>query len=112
MGGRFSALTAVGLLPIAVSGADIDAIMEGAAQARLEYQNPDLDQNACYQYAAARNILYRKGYTTEIMVNYEPYMHFFSEWWKQLFGESEGKDQKGIFPASAEFSTDLHSLGQ
>lgn len=112
VGGRFSVLTAVGLLPIAVSGADIDAIMEGAAQARLEYQNPDLDQNACYQYAAARNILYRKGYTTEIMVNYEPYMHFFSEWWKQLFGESEGKDQKGIFPASAEFSTDLHSLGQ
>ena len=112
VGGRFSVLTAVGLLPIAVSGADINAIMEGAAQARLEYQNPDLDQNACYQYAAARNILYRKGYTTEIMVNYEPYMHFFSEWWKQLFGESEGKDQKGIFPASAEFSTDLHSLGQ
>jgi len=112
VGGRFSVLTAVGLLPIAVAGIDITKIMEGAAKAREDFANPDLNSNICYQYAAIRNILYRKGYTTEIMVNYEPYVHFFAEWWKQLFGESEGKDNKGIFPASVDFSTDLHSLGQ
>ncbi|MBO5453798.1 MAG: glucose-6-phosphate isomerase [Clostridia bacterium] len=112
VGGRFSVLTAVGLLPIAVAGIDIKKIMEGAAKAREEFTAPELDNNICYQYAAIRNILYRKGYTTEIMVNYEPYVHFFAEWWKQLFGESEGKDNKGIFPASVDFSTDLHSLGQ
>ena len=112
VGGRFSVLTAVGLLPIAVSGADIDKIMQGAAKACDDFANDDLDNNICYQYAAARNALYRKGYTTEIMVNYEPYMHYFSEWWKQLYGESEGKDNKGLFPAAVDFSTDLHSMGQ
>jgi len=112
VGGRFSVLTAVGLLPIAVSGADIDRIMEGAAKACDDFANENLDENICYQYAAVRNALYRKGYTTEIMVNYEPYMHYFSEWWKQLYGESEGKDNKGLFPAAVDFSTDLHSMGQ
>ena len=112
VGGRFSVLTAVGLLPIAVSGADIDKIMEGAAKATEDFANDNLDENICYQYAAVRNALYRKGYTTEIMVNYEPYMHYFSEWWKQLYGESEGKDNKGLFPAAVDFSTDLHSMGQ
>lgn len=112
IGGRFTVLTAVGLLPIAVSGADIDAIMEGAQDARKEYSNSDLEKNGAYQYAAIRNILYRKGKVTELLINYEPGMQYFSEWWKQLFGESEGKDEKGIFPASANFSTDLHSLGQ
>ncbi len=112
VGGRFSVLTAVGLLPIAVSGVDIEAMMCGAADAREWYSSPDLSQNAAYQYAAVRNILYRKGKTTEIMANYDPNLHFFAEWWKQLFGESEGKDQKGIFPASVDFTTDLHSLGQ
>ncbi|MBQ7040399.1 MAG: glucose-6-phosphate isomerase, partial [Clostridia bacterium] len=112
VGGRFSVLTAVGLLPIAVSGADIDKIMEGAATACDDFANDNLDENICYQYAAVRNALYRKGYTTEIMVNYEPYMHYFSEWWKQLYGESEGKDNKGLFPAAVDFSTDLHSMGQ
>ncbi|MBQ2897811.1 MAG: glucose-6-phosphate isomerase [Clostridia bacterium] len=112
VGGRFSVLTPVGLLPLAVGGADIDKIMEGAQKARNDFKECDLDKNICYQYAAARNVLYEKGYTTEIMVNYEPSMHYFSEWWKQLYGESEGKDNKGIFPASVEFSTDLHSLGQ
>ena len=112
VGGRFSVLTAVGLLPIAVSGADIDKIMKGAQDALKDFDNDDLDKNICYQYAAVRNALYRKGYTTEIMVNYEPYMHYFSEWWKQLYGESEGKDNKGLFPASVDFSTDLHSMGQ
>ena len=112
VGGRFSVLTAVGLLPIAVSGADIDAIMKGAQDALKDFNNDDLDKNICYQYAAVRNALYRKGYTTEIMVNYEPSMHYFSEWWKQLYGESEGKDNKGLFPASVDFSTDLHSMGQ
>ncbi|MBR4029852.1 MAG: glucose-6-phosphate isomerase, partial [Clostridia bacterium] len=110
VGGRFSVLTAVGLLPIAVSGADIDKIMKGAQDALKDFDNDDLDKNICYQYAAVRNALYRKGYTTEIMVNYEPYMHYFSEWWKQLYGESEGKDNKGLFPASVDFSTDLHSM--
>ncbi|MBQ2968647.1 MAG: glucose-6-phosphate isomerase [Clostridia bacterium] len=112
VGGRFSVLTAVGLLPIAVSGADIDTIMKGAQDALKDFDNENLDENICYQYAAVRNALYRKGYTTEIMVNYEPYMHYFSEWWKQLYGESEGKDNKGLFPASVDFSTDLHSMGQ
>ena len=105
-------LTPVGLLPIAVSGADIDALMQGAADAREAYMNPDLTTNVAYQYAAIRNILYRKGKVTEILANYEPGMQYFSEWWKQLFGESEDKDQKGIYPTSANFSTDLHSIGQ
>ncbi len=112
VGGRFSVLTAVGLLPIAVSGADIDAMMKGAADACSDYNNDDLMTNECYQYAAVRNCLYAKGKTTEIMVNYEPSLHYFNEWWKQLYGESEGKDQKGIFPAAVDFSADLHSMGQ
>ncbi len=112
VGGRFSVLTAVGLLPIAVCGADIDEIMKGAADAYETYKNTDLNENDCYKYAAVRNALYRKNKTTEIMVNYEPALHFFTEWWKQLYGESEGKDQKGIFPAGVDFSTDLHSMGQ
>ncbi|KRM91541.1 glucose-6-phosphate isomerase [Liquorilactobacillus cacaonum] len=112
VGGRFSVLTPVGLLPIAASGADVDALMKGAEDARVEYQDADLSKNEAYQYAALRNILYRKGYTTEILENYEPSLQYFSEWWKQLMGESEGKDEKGIYPSSANFSTDLHSLGQ
>ncbi|MDP4179007.1 MAG: glucose-6-phosphate isomerase [Bacillota bacterium] len=112
IGGRFSVLTAVGLLPIAVSGADIEKIMKGAADAREVYSVSDLSKNECYKYAAARNSLYRKGKTTEIVVNYEPSLHYFGEWWKQLYGESEGKDNKGIFPAAVDFSTDLHSMGQ
>lgn len=112
VGGRYSVLTAVGLLPIAVSGANIDEIMRGAADAYELYKNPNIDENPCYQYAAARNALYSKGKTTEIMVNYEPSLHYFTEWWKQLFGESEGKDGKGIFPAGVDFTTDLHSMGQ
>ncbi|MHA7964539.1 glucose-6-phosphate isomerase [Paenibacillus sp. CAU 1782] len=112
VGGRYSVLTAVGLLPIAVAGIDIDAMMQGAADASKEYSNPNLAENEAYQYAAARNALYRKGKATEILVNYEPNLHFVSEWWKQLFGESEGKDYKGIYPASVDFSTDLHSMGQ
>jgi glucose-6-phosphate isomerase len=112
VGGRFSVLTAVGLLPIAVSGVDIDAMMQGAEQACLDLDNPDLKTNNAYQYAAVRNVLYNKGKTIELMVNYEPALHFVAEWWKQLYGESEGKDQKGIFPASVDFSTDLHSMGQ
>jgi len=112
IGGRYSILTAVGLLPIAAAGIDIDAMMQGAKAAAREYSHADLANNACYQYAAIRNILYRKGKTVEILANYEPSLHYVSEWWKQLFGESEGKDQKGIFPASVNFSTDLHSLGQ
>lgn len=112
IGGRYSVLTAVGLLPIAVSGADIDQIMTGAASAADAYANPSLATNPAYQYAAVRNLLYRKGKTVELLVNYEPSLQLFAEWWKQLFGESEGKDQKGIYPASANFSTDLHSLGQ
>ncbi len=112
VGGRYSVLTAVGLLPIAVSGADIDRIMQGAADARSLYSNENLADNDCYKYAAIRNILYRKGKITEIMVNYEPALHYFTEWWKQLFGESEGKDHKGIFPAGVDFTTDLHSMGQ
>lgn len=112
VGGRFSVLTAVGLLPIAVSGADIDKLMEGAQVAADKYNTCDLKENPCYMYAAIRNILYNKGKQTEIMVNYEPRLHYFSEWWKQLYGESEGKDGKGIFPAAVDFSTDLHSMGQ
>ncbi len=112
VGGRFSVLTAVGLLPIAVAGADIDALMAGAAKAQNEFNNDDLMTNDCYKYAALRNILYRKGKTTEILVSYEPAFALMNEWFKQLFGESEGKDNKGLFPASVIFSTDLHSMGQ
>lgn len=112
VGGRFSVLSAVGLLPIAVSGADIDKLMAGAAKASHAYDDPDLEKNDCYKYAAVRNILYNKGKTMEVMVSYEPRCAMFNEWFKQLFGESEGKDQKGLFPASVVFSTDLHSLGQ
>lgn len=112
VGGRFSVLTAVGLLPIAICGINIDELMKGAADARKEYNNVDLKENQCYKYAAVRNALYRKGKTTEILVNYEPCLHFYGEWWKQLYGESEGKDNKGIFPAAVDFSTDLHSMGQ
>ena len=112
VGGRFSVLTAVGLLPIAVAGADIDALMAGAVQAREELCNTDLEKNDCYKYAAIRNILYRKGKSIEMLVSYEPSFTMMNEWWKQLFGESEGKDNKGLFPASVVFSTDLHSMGQ
>jgi glucose-6-phosphate isomerase len=112
VGGRYSILTAVGLLPIAVAGVDIEAIMEGARDAQTLYANPNLESNQSYQYAALRNALYKKGKAIEILVNYEPNLHFFSEWWKQLYGESEGKDGKGIYPASVDFSTDLHSMGQ
>lgn len=112
VGGRYSVLTAVGLLPIAVAGLDIDQMMEGAAAAARKYNNPDLLTNESYQYAAVRNALYNKGKVIELLVNYEPSLHYVSEWWKQLFGESEGKDQKGLFPASVDFSTDLHSMGQ
>lgn len=112
VGGRFSVLTAVGLLPIAAAGFDIDAMMKGAADAREEYSVKDLEKNQAYQYAVARTVLQRKGKETELLVNYEPQLQYFAEWWKQLFGESEGKDQRGIFPASVNFSTDLHSMGQ
>lgn len=112
VGGRFSVLTAVGLLPIAAAGIDIDAMMQGAADGREEYSNPELSENMCYQYAAVRNCLSRKGKCVEMMINFEPALHYFGEWWKQLYGESEGKDKKGIFPAAADFSTDLHSMGQ
>lgn len=112
VGGRYSVLTAVGLLPIAVAGIDIEAMMQGAADASREYASPDLSVNASYQYAAVRNALHRKGKAIEILVNYEPSLHYVSEWWKQLYGESEGKDHKGIYPASVDFSADLHSMGQ
>ncbi|WP_108670720.1 glucose-6-phosphate isomerase [Peribacillus acanthi] len=112
VGGRYSVLTAVGLLPIAVGGVDIESMMNGASAAQEEYSSSELEVNAAYQYAVVRNALYNKGKTIEMLINYEPGLQYFSEWWKQLFGESEGKDQKGIFPASANFSTDLHSLGQ
>ncbi|WP_318507677.1 glucose-6-phosphate isomerase [Bacillus sp. T3] len=112
VGGRYSVLTAVGLLPIAASGADIEAMMNGAAQARDDFGKSELEENQAYQYAVVRNVLYNKGKTIEMLINYEPGLQYFSEWWKQLFGESEGKDQKGIYPSSANFSTDLHSLGQ
>lgn len=112
VGGRYSVLTAVGLLPIAAAGIDIDAMMQGAADARERYMNPNLAENECYQYAAVRNALLKKGKSVEMMINFEPALHYFGEWWKQLYGESEGKDGKGIFPAAADFSTDLHSMGQ
>ncbi|MDD6275794.1 MAG: glucose-6-phosphate isomerase, partial [Clostridia bacterium] len=112
VGGRYSVLTAVGLLPIAVAGVDIDALMQGAEAAMNDLDNPDLDKNDCYKYAAIRNLLYRSGKKIEMMVSYEPSYTMMNEWFKQLFGESEGKDGKGIFPASAIFSTDLHSMGQ
>lgn len=112
VGGRYSVLTAVGLLPIAVSGSDIQKLMDGAAKAREALAVCDLEKNDCYRYAALRNILYRKGKAIEIMVSYEPAFTMMNEWYKQLFGESEGKDNKGIYPSSAIFSTDLHSMGQ
>lgn len=112
VGGRYSVLTAVGLLPIAVSGADIDKLMEGAASGRKKALEQPYETNASLQYAAVRNILLRKGKQVEITANYEPSLHYVSEWWKQLFGESEGKDRRGIFPASVDLTTDLHSMGQ
>jgi glucose-6-phosphate isomerase len=112
VGGRYSVLTAVGLLPIAVSGVSIEDMMKGAKDASVDFNNPNLAENAAYQYAAVRNALYNKGKTIELMVNYEPGLHYVSEWWKQLYGESEGKDYKGIYPASVDFTTDLHSMGQ
>ena len=112
VGGRYSVLTAVGLLPIATAGIDIDKLMQGAQNAQERYDDPNLKYNECYKYAVTRNILYRLYKNTEILVNYEPKMHYFTEWWKQLYGESEGKDQKGIFPAGVDFTTDLHSMGQ
>ena len=112
VGGRFSVLTAVGLLPIAVSGADIDKLMEGAAEGRKLALETEYEKNDALLYAAIRNILLRKGKSVEILANYEPSVHYVSEWWKQLYGESEGKDQKGIFPASVDLTTDLHSMGQ
>ena len=113
VGGRFSVLTAVGLLPIAVAGIDIDALMKGAADASDEYKNNcEIENNACMKYVAYRNIMYRQGKANEVLVSYEPYATMLNEWWKQLYGESEGKDGKGLFPASVIFSTDLHSLGQ
>ena len=112
VGGRFSVLTAVGLLPIAAAGINIDEMMRGAADAREAYSNPSLKENDAYKYAAVRNALYNKGKTIEVLVNYEPSLHYFNEWWKQLYGESEGKDNKGLFPAAVDFTTDLHSMGQ
>ena len=112
IGGRFSVFTAVGLLPIAVSGADIDKLMEGARAGRETALNAPFEENDSLKYAAIRNILLRKGKEIEILANYEPSVHYVSEWWKQLYGESEGKDQKGIFPASVDLTTDLHSMGQ
>ncbi len=112
VGGRFSVLTAVGLLPIAVSGADIDSLMAGAAAAAEDYKNDDINSNDCYKYAALRNAFYRRGYGIELLACYEPRFALMNEWYKQLYGESEGKDHKGLFPASVVFSTDLHSMGQ
>lgn len=112
VGGRFSVLTAVGLLPIAAAGIDIDALMQGAADARVAYSGSEVQGNDCLRYVMARNILHSRGKDIEMLVNYEPRLHFVAEWWKQLFGESEGKEHKGIFPAAADFTTDLHSLGQ
>ena len=112
VGGRFSVLTAVGLLPIAVSGIDIRELMKGAKDASKAYKKMSLEENPCYQYAAVRNCLLRSGYSTEVMVNYEPSFHYMTEWWKQLYGESEGKDLRGIFPAGVDNTTDLHSMGQ
>lgn len=112
VGGRYSVLTAVGLLPIAVAGVDVDKLMKGARFAQDKYCDENLKYNECYQYAVARNILYKENKNIEILANYEPKMHYMIEWWKQLYGESEGKDEKGIFPTGADFTTDLHSLGQ
>ncbi|WP_455045419.1 glucose-6-phosphate isomerase [Leptotrichia trevisanii] len=112
VGGRFSVLTAVGLLPIAAAGINIDDLMAGAKDAMNDFSKKDMDENQALQYAAVRNILHRKGKDLELMVNYEPRVHYLAEWWKQLFGESEGKDGKGLYPTSADFSADLHSLGQ
>lgn len=112
VGGRFSVLTAVGLLPIAAAGCDIDALMAGAQKAVADYNKEDIAENPCYQYAALRNAFYRKGKSVELLVSYEPRFTMMAEWFKQLFGESEGKDNKGLFPASVTFSTDLHSMGQ
>lgn len=112
IGGRYSVLTPVGLLPIATAGIDIDKLMEGAQIAQDKYADENLKYNECYKYAVLRNVLYQKDKNIELLVTYEPKMHYMIEWWKQLFGESEGKEEKGIFPAGAEFTTDLHSLGQ
>ena len=112
VGGRFSVLTAVGLLPIAASGIDIDKLMEGAKQAQTRYSKNNLAENDCYKYAVVRNILYNKGKSIEVLANYEPKLHYLTEWWKQLYGESEGKELKGIFPAGVDLTTDLHSMGQ
>ena len=112
IGGRYSVLTAVGLLPIAVAGIDIDKLMEGAKFAQERYSDAEIKYNECYKYAVARNILYKTSKNVEILANYEPKLYYFTEWWKQLFGESEGKSRKGIFPAGVNFTTDLHSLGQ
>ena len=112
VGGRFSVLTPVGLLPIAVSGINIDELMDGAILAEDKYSDKSLEYNECYQYAVVRNLQYDNGKSIEVLESYEPRMHYFIEWWKQLFGESEGKDGKGLFPTGAEFTTDLHSLGQ
>ena len=112
VGGRYSVLTAVGLLPIAVAGIDIDKLMLGAKIAEDKYKDDNLKYNECYKYAVVRNILYKNNKNIEILANYEPKLHYFTEWWKQLYGESEGKEQKGIFPAGVDFTTDLHSMGQ
>ncbi len=112
VGGRYSVFTPVGLLPLAAAGIDTDALMTGALHGQRLYSNTELSENPCYQYAAVRNLLHRRGKNIEIMVNYEPGLHYLAEWWKQLFGESEGKQGKGIFPAAVDFSTDLHSMGQ
>ena len=112
IGGRYSVLTPVGLLPIAVSGVNIDKLMEGAKFAEEKYSDKELKYNDCYKYAIIRNILYSDNKNIEILVNYEPKLHFLTEWWKQLYGESEGKENKGIYPAGVDFTTDLHSMGQ
>ena len=112
VGGRYSVLSAVGLLPIATAGVDIDKLMNGARIAQEKYSDSDLKYNECYRYAIARNILYKSDKLIEVLVNYEPKLHYFTEWWKQLYGESEGKDRKGIFPAGVDYTTDLHSMGQ
>ncbi|MBR3696906.1 MAG: glucose-6-phosphate isomerase [Clostridia bacterium] len=112
IGGRYSVLTAVGLLPIAVAGINIDNLMKGAREAQERFLDPDVKYNDCYKYAVIRNLLYNSNKTIEILVNYEPKLHYFTEWWKQLYGESEGKDKKGIFPAGVDLTTDLHSMGQ
>jgi len=112
IGGRYSVLTAVGLLPIAAAGVDIDKLMAGAREAQNRYSDSDIKYNDAYKYAIVRNMLYAGGKRIEVMANYEPKLHYFSEWWKQLYGESEGKDGKGLFPASIDLTTDLHSMGQ